>query len=394
MNDALKAYLDGEATPAETKAVEAALESDASLQESRSQFEALSSVLRHEVTEPRSIGFERTLMAMAEAERVTRRPAWLPWIPRLVAAAAVCAVVAFPAFFVNDKGMAESAAKEGDFVAMNREQKQVGAAAKIYSPDVNGAAALTNLQEKAKGPVSVEASPQETNAQQMYTPDATLRAPIPPFTMKGRAVPPVPRGMGGRLPPGPITPMVPDNIQALPSVGGTMVETAKASKADLDGLEKAIRQAASAAKGQIVGVSKLANAEGATGRTILVSLSPADAAAFADRARKLIGASGSVSDPIDQVVEPTRVAFRATKSTPQADAAFQTSDKNREAGDPKKRIEELKAKRVELLKEYYEDAKPVKEIDDEIASLQKKSEPAPAKESGPKKLVQVTLGGR
>ena len=46
MNDALKAYMDGEATSAESKAVEASLESDAELREAKSQFEAISSVLK------------------------------------------------------------------------------------------------------------------------------------------------------------------------------------------------------------------------------------------------------------------------------------------------------------------------------------------------------------
>ncbi|CAN5595882.1 hypothetical protein BH11ARM2_BH11ARM2_05080 [soil metagenome] len=395
MIDALKAFLDGEATPAEAKSVEAALESDATLREEREQFAAISSVLRNEVAEPRPIGFERTLMALAEAEKVRTTPPWMVWIPRVIAAAAVCAVVAIPSFFVKEPGlpssdMAMKSAATASAPTMEGFKAKADTGAMVYSSDRDDNPAL-----RTPPGAGAYAPDRMGMATRIYTPDRVQTQTGPPMAMPPTVGTPMPpRLRGSMTKSGPIEPFVPMQVEPLPATGavGSEGRVLNAPKADLEFLEKAIRQAATASKGLIVGVSKLANASGVTGRTILVSLAPADAAAFAERVKKLVGAYGSVSDPIDASPEPKRIALKAAPAAAKPNAS--ASADAVALGEVKKQIDDLKAKREELLKDYYEDAKPVKEIDAQIADLQKQSEAQSRQDSAPRKLVQVTLGSR
>lgn len=399
MNDALKAYLDGEATPAEAKAVEATLESDASLREERDQFAAISSVLRNESVEPQPIGFERTLLALAEAERVRTTPPWLVWVPRLVAAGAVCAVVALPSYFAkpqpqNDASVASlptgSAMKSASPMEMQA-VPQMGTGAILYSADKDDA---FRVQREAQNQYAMDRARTSMAA---YAPDRNPDFSAP--SAQPRRNVPMPPSLGGSMATrGPIEPVLPPgfDVQPLPSAGAPAEAEAKvmnAPKADIEFLDKAVRQAATALKGQIVGSSKLANASGITGRTILVSLTAKEATVFADRVKKIVGQYGSVSDPIDEKPEPKRIMAKPSNASPQQSSA---SADAASPPDMQKQIDDLKAKREELLKEFYEDAKPVKEIDGQIADLQKQLDAQNRRESSfsPRKLVQVTLGGR
>jgi hypothetical protein len=187
-----------------------------------------------------------------------------------------------------------------------------------------------------------------------------------------------PTRVAGRLPGagqfnGPVVPMV---VELLP--GAAVFEMRSPSDpTSISDMEAQVRAVVSAGKGTIGNVSR---ANGESKFTVSLDGSTADAVILS--LRKILGNSGSVLS-----LSSFGSERMVSKSVGVPGAAGEESSPE----DLQKQLADKRAKREELLRDFYEDAKPVKEIDTEIADLEKRLKERTKVAAGKKQTIVVTV---
>jgi hypothetical protein len=216
-----------------------------------------------------------------------------------------------------------------------------------------------------KGPGSSRA-PGSGERPLMALKDPTATMEMPPTRVAGR----LPRG--GEF-NGPVVPMA---VEPLP--GATSFEMrAPSDPGSVTDLEAQVRAVISAEKGTIGNVSR---APGESKFTVALDGSTADAVIIS--LRKILGSSGSVL-----ALSSFSSERLASKSVAPPGAASDESSPE----DLQKQLAEKRVKREELLRDFYEDAKPVKEIDTDIADLEKRLKERSKVTGGKKQTIVVTV---
>jgi len=415
----IKAYLDGELSPERAQQVETVIHSDPTLQAEVKDFERIGAIFQREVSEPPSQGLEQTLLALTAGRPAAtpRRP--MAWGWAFALAGFVVGILAVPRFTSSpsadsgamaDRVAMKEAAPAADSKSMDGfSGRRLATGAMMYGADTDDFIKSPNLKTdaaKAAAPPPPASTQMQTGGMPPTGVNPMAGAPVPyngPPPMVGRVT------MSGRVPIGPAAPFAPQ-IQAMAPSPEVMAA-----------LETAVRRAVSASTGTVMGSSALKSGADIVGRSILVSVDGLKADQLVATLRKIVGPAGSVSDPI--VGGPSQTlamsgpagvpgggasAARggagfggggfgasgrdAQNANAQADnrsqgaQAEKSSATDAAASAPlQDRLTDLKVERAKLLVKYYEDAAPVKEIDDQIAAVEselakstKASEPAPS----------------
>jgi hypothetical protein len=165
--------------------------------------------------------------------------------------------------------------------------------------------------------------------------------------------------MAGNIP----TQVFPLEVEPLPSVAGQannsgLGGTGVGKPASLAMLEATVRTLVSSSKGSITGTSRTAD-----GSRIVITVDEATADSLTRNIESVLGANVSIEPiPTAPPVMASAKAAVAARAVPKADA----SDAELTLSQLEKRLADQQAKREELLKDFYEDAKPVKSLDAEI----------------------------
>jgi septal ring factor EnvC (AmiA/AmiB activator) len=123
-------------------------------------------------------------------------------------------------------------------------------------------------------------------------------------------------------------------------------------------LEATVRTLVSSSKGSITGTSRTAD-----GSRIVITVDEATADSLTRNIESVLGANVSIEPmPMAPPAMASAKAAVAARALPKAD----TSDAELTLSQLEKRLADQQAKREELLKDFYEDAKPVKSLDAEI----------------------------
>lgn len=187
-----------------------------------------------------------------------------------------------------------------------------------------------------------------------------------------------PTRVAGRLPGagpfnGPVVPMV---VEPLPGTASFEMRS-PSDPTSISDMEAQVRAVVSAGKGTIGNVNR---ANGESKFTVSLDGSTADAVILS--LRKILGNSGSVLSLSS--FGSDRMASKAV--APPGAAADEASPE-----DLQKQLADKRAKREEMLRDFYEDAKPVKEIDTEIADLEKRLKERTKVAAGKKQTIVVTV---
>jgi hypothetical protein len=178
--------------------------------------------------------------------------------------------------------------------------------------------------------------------------------------------------------------------------------------------ESAVRKVVASMGGQVVGVSALRGGQANGGKSILVSVAAERAPVLASRLRSALAMMGTVSDPFENPAgrsgrdlavatkERTRATAPAAAPAPalRAESSEAASETDADANTLEQDLSKAKKKREELLLDFYEDAPAVKDVEAEIAELEKKLAAArksspPKKPAAPtRKFIQIMLQPR
>lgn len=499
LRDDLKAYLDGELPPEKAQEVHDALSQDPAMAAEAREFEAISSILRNEVRDPRPYGLETTLMALSGRDREAEIPAAPPWVWIFRGAVALGIGAAVVIGAVNLNPPTPKTAFDTRTTAIRDLTQRLD-----LPPKSN--ASMPDRTEMLYAPDAIALPPQASStAAKAPVPLAGAPGAIPPTVAGpggggggmggfagggfGNSAPIPPSTLSGHLPGGPGVsgPIVGGPLPPVPGTGSPLapfrpdVTPAKVDPALVKASEAAVRHVVKVAGAQVVGSSALRGVEGNAGRSILVAVDARHAAALVESLRTVIGQMGTVSDPFDsptamdqnpQTVDGVVDASPRTMTKARATApSFEKYDGNLPRVAPGVRnqqqmrgqfagsmgggsndfvstgrtpngapapvgaagatfgggrggaatggsnavnldqpltpqaiedqLAKLRKKRTDLLIDFYPDAVPVKEVDADIADLEKqlaatklsqaKSKPSPTRNASGRKLIQIMI---
>ena len=409
MNDLredLKAYLDGELSPARMHEIDDALAKSEELRTEVSQLRSLSSVLNTEVKRAQVLGMEQTLIALAtDSPKVSFWNNFRVWTVRVCLAAAITAVVFVPAYF-----------NKNDFVAMEGSKSAVAAVSDAAKMAVESAAEpLPIVKSKSTAAQTYSGPPEAPTTSPPVTADSRAGAgPGGPISVPPVTVSPLP----GTASAGTVPPM---NFDLEPMAG----PVGPAVTGDVAAQEKAVRVAVKEAGATVMASAELSNG-GVKTKTLTISADPDMSEALLQRLRNLVGPSGTVKPVTDDPA--AKVALRSSTPPTQAGTALgggaggfggagsapataQESAARKAAGNQNiaadassavgndarslsARLDALQKQRGILLEQFYADAKPVKEVDAEIESVQKALDAAQRRSAAnSKRLITVILQG-
>lgn len=363
MKDEIKAFLDGELDPSATVEVQRELDQSDEARAIARDFERISDSIRA-ATPPVSVrGYEDTLLALASREQARRRN-WGRWFPRLALAgigAVAVGALALNQLNLNDPTKQATPASKA-LMAAHKEfgttegvdrgstgQANLGAAGgseqlAFSDPAGTGLGGPDGSASTQRAPI--ERAPGQPPLMALDPTPATSPTPAPTPPMSGTPAPvpanpfrmptdPLPSALTGEVVP--IRPEIPP---------GEML-----SNIDPAVLRKRIETLTKDRSGRIVRQQ---------GDTILVSVPATGAASLRADLLVAIASAGTVSEP----VAPPEPAVAAKSA---ANVPAELRGQSRE--QLQTRRQELVTKRSELLTQFYDDAKPVKEVDQQIRDV-------------------------
>jgi len=380
----LKAFLDGELSEAEQLEVTEALAADESAERELQDFRELQSAFRTAV-EPPVLGMERTMLALVEKKRT-------PWwngvgmnVLKVAFALGVAGLLLVPnqngGLFSQLQTAAVPATKSAEYTKSATLEKSETPAAATANGEVSAnAKALAesmlqrnSVESKTANKIpEIQGPPVDVNRLKMYAAEEALArtrgATGAAGDMGAMPAGPLPSPMGGRLRP--FAPGDPSELDA---------------SRTLDQLVLAVKSIAKQYRATLVTESAISAGKG---KSFVYSVLGSNAIPFIRQLRLSIGQFGSVSEP--------RPAG-AQSANPRNLARPTTAD-DIPLEDLEKELQALNERRVVLLTEFYEDAKPVKELDTQIDAIKKRIADAKKpkeREVAPneKVIVQVSVMG-
>lgn len=379
----LKAFLDGELSEAEQLEVKEALAGDESAERELQDFRDLQSAFRTAV-EPPVLGMERTMLALVEKKRTP----WWNGVGLNVLKVAIALGVAGLLLVPNQNGSlfsqlqtAAVPANSAEFTKSATLEKSETPAAAAASAEVSSnARALAesmlqrnSVESKTASKIpEIQGPPVDVNRLKMYAAEEALArtrgATGAAGDMAAMPAGPLPSPMAGRLRP--FAPGDPSELDA---------------SRTLDQLVLAVKSIAKQYRATLVTESAISAGKG---KSFAYSVLGSNAIPFIRQLRLSIGEFGSVSEP--------RPAG-AQSASPRNLARPTTAD-DIPLEDLEKELQALNERRVVLLTEFYEDAKPVKELDTQIDAIKKRIADAKKpkeREAAPneKVIVQVSVTG-
>jgi len=403
LREELKAYLDGELSPARMREIDEALAKSAELRTEVSQLRSLSAVLNSEVKPVQVLGMEQTLIALAtDSPKVSFWNHFRVWTVRVCLAGAISAVVFVPAYFNRNEFVTRDATKS--MVATNMSMAK----------SVESAAVPETAKKAVATGVQIYSGPPEAPAKTATTEAAKAAAPVGPMAVPPVTVSPLP----GMASSGTVPPM---NLDVVPIEG----PVGPPVSGDVAAQEKAVRVAVKEAGATVMASAELSNG-GVKTKTLTISADPEMSEALLQRLRNLVGPSGTVKPVTDEASmkassrsstpnSPAAAAFGggaggfggagSAPAVAQEPAARKTSGNQNFGADAASnlgidarslaaRLETLQKQRATLLEQFYADAKPVKEVDAEIEAVQKALDAARARSNAnSKRLITVILQG-
>jgi hypothetical protein len=297
------------------------------------------------------VGFERTLMALTESRRKSVWSSLHFWVTRFAMVAVIGLAISIPywPYFggpnVLGSGQATNVSSVGtdsgaQFKSIPTEQTMLESVTPASAAGEGSKSGLpliatisgANAGEPAKVADTVEGKTSNSDA----SPDAN--SANKPFVMSTAPLPPI----GGNIVPFKVGPPAED----APTDTGPKHQD----------LITAVRSLAKQYQAKVAGERSGKTGTGSPTRTFTLVVSRANSERLVRMLRSSVGAFGSVSD----VDSPSSERSYATARS----AASQVSTE-----DLKQKLADLEAKRAALLADFYEDAKPVKEVDGEIADI-------------------------
>ncbi|MDX2064760.1 MAG: hypothetical protein SFX74_03350 [Fimbriimonadaceae bacterium] len=402
----VKAYLDDELSPTERASFEAEPTS-AELEAMRLDFQGISAALRDEAP-TMVIGKERTLMSLNDP---ANRPTWRGPVSMLVRfglAAGVAILIFAPQVYFG-----------GGLPALLNTASEAGTKAAQASGTLSEMSGVAegSVATKSDGaePYAGDSNRDGSVAGSMPTPESVLKAPMATKRAAGSATlgpvgvipdkvtrypqPKVPhlatperareraeaeyrsRAGGTDRPAGGAVPL--ERLEGLPSpIQGKIapfnppMPTDDPSAPPLEELARSVTSLASQFRAETIADTELAGAPGKRGRSFVFSVRAEYANSFVTKLRSSIGAYGSVSAP--------SLMTRSKVTVPAEDVAKLQSE-----------MEDLIIQREGLLKDFYEDAKPVVEVTKRIDDLRARIEKARSQPKGvmERRIVSVTVLG-
>jgi len=370
----LTALVDGELTEDQRLRIQNAITADDELGQEFRELNQVAQVLRTEIIDPPVTGFAETLAAIrAGTPRTAEAKANRPWvlIGQFAVVTAIGGLFLFSAFWnVNPPS--------GDRNVASME-KQVASDPAFASRAVSSAARApeTSLPKSVISPRSgtfsnpqlgpvlppsnfTEAAPIASRAPGSGERPLLALRDAESDSATGSTSPPSSfRAMAGNIP----TQVFPLEVEPLPPVAGQannsgLGATGTGKPASLAMLEATVRTLVSSSKGSITGTSRTAD-----GSRIVITVDEATADSLTRNIESVLGANVSIEPiPTAPPVMASAKAAVAARAVPKADA----SDAELTLSQLEKRLADQQAKREELLKDFYEDAKPVKSLDAEI----------------------------
>ena len=338
--DDLKAMLDGQLRPIEAEVVASRLREDEAAQAMAADFQAISRVLKQEAIAPPAQGMEATLFRL----QATRPKSNWRWVPAFGGGFALAAALAL--FVVVP--LLRSGAGGSETVAMRAILPNAGS---TFAAPMAADSALSKAPEG------------ETVPQPAAERKAVANAPA-------GAAEKAPEKLGPKYDP--VVPTLPGVLPmagtATPGIGGK-------------GAEATVRELVATMKGRIV---KSTVSPDATGRskTLLISVATEKAETLFNRLRSALASLADVGEPYDDPSERPKVAARA-------DVGMRSLD------DMESEMAALRARKADLLAQFFEDAKPVQEVQNQITDLQKKIDAKKAVDRAmvaKRRLIEVVIG--
>ncbi len=379
----LKAFLDGELTEAEQREVSESL-SDELVAQELEDFRELQSAFRTAV-QPPVMGMERTMLALVEKKRT-------PWwngvglnVLKVALALGIAGLLLVPNQNWNSLSQPQvaSLAQHKSTTFGSPEEFTKSAAPTADAPpsgavSANAQALAESVLErnaksgepKLKIP-EIQGPPVDPNRLKMYAAEEALA--------RTRSV----NGGGGSMtmPTGP-----------LPSpMAGKLRPFSPADLAEIDGgrsLDELVLVVKSIAKQYRASLVSETVGSRAKSKFFVYSVIGSNASPFVRQLRASLGQFGSVTDSL-----PADGASTSTNNL-----ARPTTADDIPVDELEKELQALNERRVVLLTEFYEDAKPVRELDTEIEAVKKRiAEAKKPKERtvapNEKRIVQVTVTG-
>ncbi len=370
----LTALVDGELAADQREALEAAIAEDSELAQDYRDAAAVAQVLRTEMFNPPVTGFVETLSAIrAGSPQTAEAKANRPWV--LVGQFAVVATIGglfmFSAFWnvnppASDRNVAslEKSVDQSPFAASNSATAAAPQAEAFASRNAMaaGGAAYTT---PPLGPVLPPSQEADLGSIVSRAPGSgerpllALKDPENGSGAGGTSTPPPFRGIAGNIP----TEVFPLEVEPLPSVSGAAGDSmpmplGAGTPGSLATLESAVRILVTSAKGSITGTSRTPD-----GSRIVITVDEATAESLTKDIESALGANVSV-EPVS-LTAPALASPKAAVAA-RAMAKSEVPDAELTVAQLEKRLADQQAKREELLKDFYEDAKPVRSLDAEI----------------------------
>ena len=373
--DDLKSFLDGEMRGMDAEVFASRLRENPEVQAVADDFRSISQVLKTEAVAPESAGLQATLVRLRVSP--TPRRSWIPAFSGGFALAAVLALVAIVPLYLNRKSMSDI--PDGSFAKLESASKSATAMELDRSAIPEAAAPLAKRATK-----EVAVAPRETKKD----------AGAPTLNDKKDAN----------------VPMLP-NVSSMPGQL-TGIDPVDPSAASGPVGEATIRNLVASMKGKIVKSTESSDSARAKAKTILVSVPGDNADLLVTRLRAALSVLAEVGDPYDIPASPTTVAVAGALDS-RADAqggakpetgaarkmdsvaAAEVSD-DVSLPDLQSQMLLLKRRKAELLAQFFEDAKPVQEVEGQVRDLQKKIDAkiaAEKKAAKKAKYIQIVIGG-
>jgi hypothetical protein len=200
-------------------------------------------------------------------------------------------------------------------------------------------------------------------------------------------------------------PMLP-NVSSMPGQIGGIAGDPSLTSGPVG--EATIRNLVASMKGKIVKTTESADPAKAKAKTILVSVPGDNADLLVTRLRAALSVLAEVGDPYDIPVGSTEAAYAANSdsqgsSKPETRAALKMGAppaaeeaEDISLPDLQSQMLLLKRRKAELLAQFFEDAKPVQEVEGQIKDLQKRIDgkaAADKKATKKPKFIQIVIGG-
>jgi len=372
-------------------AVEAAIAGDPELAKEYSDLSAVARVLRAEKADPTVTGFAETIAAIrAGAPRTAEAKANRPWV--LIGQFAVAASIAglfFMSAFWNvrppgadlaaEEGSKEMATSAAPATEMAKRASTTDNFASRDADSITSSPAMTSksvasgdasvpisggYSDPLLGPVLPPGSRPAAGSTESRAPGSGERplmaisgGPSEPDAAGGQPSRPI-TGLAGNIP----NEVFPLEVEPLPSAAGNGAFSAGgvgAVPGSLAAMEATVRSLVTVAKGTISGTSRTP-----LGSRITITVDEASADSLTKNIESTLGDAVSIEPAKAESILSNRLATALPKSAEKLKADALEPELTQ--AQLEKRLADQQAKREELLKDFYEDAKPVKSLDTEI----------------------------